>query len=127
MTFNKNIAVTVGTLNKLSIVKFFLTLRSGEGLTLFKKKYGGKRTIASFSIEDGDGSEKGHFEKAFAFFQTSLRLFQSAENVKCRRISVALFSWRPQSSLERERKIRRRLFTSPTKREIRHFHVVVVQ
>ena len=36
-------------------------------------------------------------------------------------------SWGLHSSLERERKIRRRLFTSSIKREIRHFHVEFVQ
>ena len=43
-------------------------------------------------------------------------LFQFAQNVK----------WRTALSLERERerKIRRRLFTSSIKREIRHFHVI---
>ena len=71
--------------------------------------------------------ELRHFEKAFAFFQTLSRLFQSAENVKCRQISLELISWGPHSSLERERKTRRRLFTSSIKREIRPFHVIVVQ
>ena len=57
--------------------------------------------IGSFSIDDGDGSE----------------------NVT---INLELVSWGPSSSLERERKIRSRLFRSSIKREIRHFHVVVV-
>ena len=70
---------------------------------------------------------KRHFEKAFTFIQTLFRLFQSAENVKCRRISLELISWGPHSSLERERKTHRRLFTSFIKLEIRHFHVVVMQ
>ena len=35
--------------------------------------------------------------------------------------------WRPHPSLERERKIRRRVFTSSIKRPIRKFHVLVVQ
>ena len=70
---------------------------------------------------------KRHFEKAFTFIQTLFRLFQSAENVKCRRISLELISWGPHSSLERERKTHRRLFTSSIKLEIRHFHVVVMQ
>ena len=61
------------------------------------------------------------------FFQTLSRLFQFAENFKCRQISLELISWGPHSSLERERKFRRRLFTSSIKYEIRHFHVVVVQ
>ena len=44
---------------------------------------------------------------------------------------ISKFSWPvdflgPHSSLERERKFRGRLFTSSIKREIRHFHVVVV-
>ena len=40
--------------------------------------------------------------------------------------SSELISIGPQSSLERERKVCRRLFTSSIKRETRHFHVVVV-
>ena len=44
-------------------------------------------------------------------FQTLSRLFQFAENGKCRRISLELISWGPHSSLEREKEIRRRLFT----------------
>ena len=55
------------------------------------------------------------------------RLFQSAENIKCRRISLKLISWGPDSRLDRESTIRRRLFTSSIKRKIRHFHVVVAQ
>ena len=61
------------------------------------------------------------------FFQTSSRLFLFAENVKCRWISGELISWGPHSSLERERKIRRRLFASSIKRENRKFHVVFAQ
>ena len=60
-------------------------------------------------------------------FQTLSRLFQFAENVYCGLISLELISWGPHSSLKRERKFRRRLFTSPIEREIRYFHVVVVQ
>ena len=37
--------------------------------------------------------------------------------------NVGEISWGLHSSLERERKIRRRLFTSSIKREIRHFYV----
>ena len=55
------------------------------------------------------------------------RLFQSAENIKCRRIYLKLISWGPDSRLDRESTIRRRLFTSSIKRKIRHFHVVVAQ
>ena len=38
-----------------------------------------------------------------------------------------VISWGPDSSLERERKIRRSLFKFSLKREITHFHLVVVQ
>ena len=62
-----------------------------------------------------------------AFASSSSRLFQFAENNKCRRISLELISWGPHSSLEREKEIRRCLFTSSIKLAIRHFHVVVVQ
>ena len=50
-----------------------------------------------------------------------------AKNGKGRRISLELISSGPHSSLEREKGIRRRLFTSSIKLAIRHFHVVVVQ
>ena len=65
--------------------------------------------------------------KRIALFQTLSRLFQFAENVKCRRISLELIYWAPHSSLGRERKIRRRLFTSSIKRGIRHFQIVDVR
>ena len=67
---------------------------------------------------------KRPFEKAFAFFQTLSRLFQSAENVKCRQISLELISWGPHLSWERARK---KNSSSLVNREIRHFHVIVVQ
>ena len=41
--------------------------------------------------------------------------------------NVGEISWGLHSSLERETKIRRRLFTSSAKREVRHFHVQIVQ
>ena len=83
--------------------------------------------IGSFSIDDGDGSENATLKMNSPFLETLSSLFQFAENVKCRQISLELISWRPHSSLERERKISRRLFTYSIKREIRHFHVVVVK
>ena len=84
-------------------------------------------TLGSFSIDDGNGSENVSFKMNSRFFQSLSRLFQFAENGKCRRISLELISWGPHSSLEREKEIRRRLFTSSIKLAIRHFHVVVVQ
>ena len=47
--------------------------------------------------------------------------------MKCGRISLELISWGRDSSFERERKVRRHLLTFSINREIRHFHVVVVQ
>ena len=55
------------------------------------------------------------------FFQSLSRLFQFAENGKCRRISLELISWGLHSSLEREKEIRCRLFTFSIKLAIRHF------
>ena len=82
----------------------------------------------SFSIDGGDGSETFTFKmNSPAIFQTLSRLFQFPENVKCRRISLELISWGPHSSFGRERKIRCRLLTSSTKREIRDYHAVLVQ
>ena len=40
---------------------------------------------------------------------------------------MELNSWRPHSSLERERMICHRLFTSSIKHAFRHFHVAVMQ
>ena len=52
--------------------------------------------------------------------------FKRSENFKCRHMySLELISWGPHSSLERERKIRRRLFTSSIKHKIKHFHVLI--
>ena len=81
--------------------------------------------LGGFSVDDSDANENVTF-KEFTVFQILTRLFQfTFKNVKCRRISLELSSWGTQSSLKRERKIRRRLFTSSIKREIRHFHAVV--
>ena len=74
--------------------------------------------IGSFSIDDGDGSENATLKMNSPFLETLSSLFQFAENVKCRQISLELISWRPHSSLERERKICRRLFAYSIKREI---------
>ena len=75
----------------------------------------------NFTIDDVDGSEIVIFKMNSRFFKLFCAYF------KCRRISLKLISWEPHSSLERERKIRRRLLTSSIQREIRHFQVVVVQ
>ena len=59
--------------------------------------------------------------------KNALLLFLPTYLVQCRRTLRELNSYGPYSSTEREIKFRRRLFTSFIKREIRHFHVVVVQ
>ena len=91
---------------------------------LSKKTLGTTFIFASrvnFSIDDVDGSEIVICRMNSRFFKLFCVYF------KCRWISLKLISWGPHSSLERERKIRRRLFTSSIKREIGHFQVVVVQ
>ena len=81
--------------------------------------------LGSFSVDDGHTNENVTFKEVM-FFSNLTRLFQFIfKNIKCRRISLELTSRGPQSSLKRERKIRRRLFTSSIKRETRHFHAVV--
>ena len=92
---------------------------------IFSSKFLGTRfifaSIVDFSINDVDGSEIVIFKMNSLFF----KLF--CVYIKCWRISLKLISCETHSSLERERKILRRLFTSSIKREIRHFQVVVVQ
>ena len=86
-----------------------------------------REATGSFSIDDCNRSENFSFKMNSPFFQSLSRLFQFTENGKCRRISLELISWGLPSSLEREKEIRRRLFTSSIKLAIRHFHVVVVR
>ena len=78
-------------------------------------------SIVNFSINDVDSSKIVIFRMNSCFFKLFCVYF------KCRRISLKLISWEPHSSLERERKILLRLFTSSIKCEIWHFQVVVVQ
>ena len=63
----------------------------------------------------------------FAFFQTWSRLFGPAQYLKGRRLFLGLNSYGFYSGSKRWRKIRRRMSTSSIKRQIRRFHVVVVQ
>ena len=78
--------------------------------------------MGTLRSEDSDGSES-----EFAFFQSSSRLLQVTNFVKCRWTLQKLKSYEPYPSSEREGKLRRRLRSSSVKREKRHFHVVVVQ
>ena len=70
---------------------------------------------------------KRHLKSEFAFFQSLSQLLLSTYFVKCRRILLELNSEGRFPSSEREIKFRRCLFTYSIRREIRHFHVVVVQ
>ena len=63
----------------------------------------------------------------FAFFQSLSRLFLPAYFVKCRRTLLKLNFKGPYPISEREIEFRRCLFKISIKREIRHFHIVVVQ
>ena len=59
-------------------------------------------TLGSFSIDYGNGTENVTFKKKFRsinYVQTLSRLFQFAENGKCRRISPELIPWRAHSAL----------------------------
>ena len=78
--------------------------------------------LGNFSINDGDDSENVTFELNSRFFEL-FRVYSNWGKMS----NVGEISWGLHSSLERERKIRRRLLTSSIKREVRHFHVEVVQ
>ena len=70
---------------------------------------------------------KRHLKSEFALLQTLLCLFQLVQFVKCWQIVLELNSKRLYQSSGKEKESRCLVFTSSTKREIRHFHVVVVQ
>ena len=73
-------------------------------------------------------TRKRHLKK-FARLQTLSRLFQLVQFVKCWQIFLELNSKRlyQSSGSQRKRKSLFLVFPSSTQREIRHFHVVVVQ
>ena len=71
--------------------------------------------------------QERRLKSEFAFFQSLYRLFLPTYFVNCRRTLMKLNFKGPNSSSEREKKFRRCLFTSSIKREMRHFHVVIVQ
>ena len=70
---------------------------------------------------------KRHLKCEFALLQTLSRLFHLVQFVKCWYILLELNSKRLYQSSGKEKQSRCLVFTSSTKREIRHFHVVVVQ
>ena len=104
--------------DKKYLILFQITVsitRSWYSTTQLFNQY--KKLLGSFHIDDynGDGSEKFNFKMNSSFSQTLPRIFQFAKKVKCRRISLELISWEPHSSWERDRTIRRSLFTSSIK------------
>ena len=70
---------------------------------------------------------KSHLKSEFALLQTVSRLFQLVQFVKCWQIFLELNSKRLYQSSGKEKESCCLVFPSSTKREIRHFHVVVVQ
>ena len=100
-----------------SPVKTMLCLR------LWLHRYLGTGTLRSNDVT----ATRTSLKSEFAFFQSPLRLFLPTYFDKCRRTLQKLNSKGPYPSSEREIKFRRCLFTFSIKREIRHFHVVVVQ
>ena len=66
-------------------------------------------------------------KQEFPFFQYSSQLFHLIYFVKCRQTLLGFNPWELHPSLKRAEKFRRALFTSSVKREIRHFHLAVVQ
>ena len=92
-------------------------------------------TATTFSHQNDVGSrarallstrDLRRLKSEFVFFQSLSQLFQSTYFVKCRRTLLEFNSEGPYPSSEREIKFRRCLFMYSIKREIRHFHVVVV-
>ena len=80
----------------------------------------------TFSIDDDNGRENVTIKmnsRFFNFFRVCSELMKMSNVGDV----PELVSWGPYSSLEKERKICSRMFTSSIKGKIRHFHVVVVQ
>ena len=80
-----------------------------------------------FKIPRQRRPRKRRLKSEFAFFHSLSWLLQLIYFVKCKRTLFEPNSKELYSSSDRERKFSRRLFTSHTKREMRHFPVVVVQ
>ena len=84
-------------------------------------------SLGSFSIDDGDSTKNVTFKMNLCFFKLC-RVYSNW--LKMSNVGKFPWSWNlgePHSSLERERKICHRLFTSSITHAIRHFHVVVMQ
>ena len=83
--------------------------------------------LGSLSNNDGDGYENATWKSEFALSQTLSRLFQLVYFVKCWQIFLELNSKRLYQSSGIEKESCCLEFPSSTRREIRRFHVVVVQ
>ena len=70
---------------------------------------------------------KRHLKSQFALLQTLSRFFHLVEFVKCWQLFLEWNSKGQYQSPGKEKESCCLVFTSSTKREIRHFHVVVVQ
>ena len=101
--------------------------RRGGGGESKGKRYAGYVSNRDLKIRGWWRQQNRRRESEFALFQSSSRLLQVTNFVKCRWTLLKLNSYEPHPPSERERKFHRRLCTSPVKRKIRHFHVVVVQ
>ena len=104
---------TLNLTNFLTDTSEIRTPRVGPYLSLHRTR--------SLSINDDDGYEN------WRYFKHLSRLFQLIQFVKCWQILLELNSKRLYESSGKERESRCLEFTSSTKQEIRHFHVVVVQ
>ena len=89
---------------------------------------GSSHILGSFSNNDGHGYEDVmHLKNEVALIQTLCAYstsFSSSNHVQCWQFFRELNS---KDGSEKEKESRRLEFKSATKREIRHFHVVVVQ
>ena len=83
--------------------------------------------IREFTQQRWRGPRKRHLKSEFALPQTLARLFHLVSFVKCWQILLELNSKGLHQSSEKEKESCCLLFPSSTKREIRQFHVVVVQ
>ena len=70
---------------------------------------------------------KRHLKSEFPPPQTSSHLFQLVQFVKCWQIFLELNSKRLYQSSGKEKESHRLVFTFSTKREFRHFHIVIIQ
>ena len=91
------------------------------------KRYAGYVSNRDLKIRGWWRQQNRRRKSEFAFFQSSSRLLEVTNFVKCRWTLLKLNPYESYPTSERERKFHRRLCASPVKREIRPFHGVVVQ